>query len=73
MTTYVYETVPNQPGAAPRRFEVRQSMHDAPLTRHPESGEPVRRVIAGGYGVITQKAAPPPRPCGGQCACHAGN
>lgn len=73
MTTYVYETVPSQPDAEPRRFEVRQSMHDAPLTRHPETGEPVRRVIAGGYGVITQKAAPPPTPCGGQCACHARN
>jgi predicted nucleic acid-binding Zn ribbon protein len=73
MTTYVYETIPSQPDAEPRRFEVRQSMHDAPLKRHPETGEPVRRVIAGGYGVITQKAAPPPQPCGGQCACHARN
>lgn len=70
MTTYVYETVPANPGAETRRFELRQSMHDAPLTKHPETGEPVRRVIAGGYGVITQKAAPPPPPCGGQCACH---
>lgn len=73
MTTYVYETVPDQPGVEPRRFEVRQSMNDQPLTRHPETGEPVRRIIAGGYGVIAQRAAPPPRPCGGQCACHGMN
>ena len=33
MTTYVYETIPQKPGAEPRRFEVRQSMADAPLTR----------------------------------------
>ena len=73
MTTYVYETVPQEPGEQPRRFEVRQSMHDAPLQRHPETGEPVRRVIAGGYGFIAQKAAPPPGPCGGQCACFGQN
>ena len=73
MTTYIYETIPRKPGAAPKRFEVRQSMHDAPLTRHPETGEPVRRVIAGGFGFIAQKAAPPPPPCGSQCACHGLN
>ena len=27
------------------RFEVVQSMSDEPLTKHPESGKPVRRVI----------------------------
>jgi hypothetical protein len=26
-------------------FEVRQSIHDAALTKHPETGEPVERVI----------------------------
>jgi len=73
MTTYIYETVPKRAGEKPRRFEIRQSMQDAPLTKHPETGEPVRRVIAGGYGVISQKAAPPPHPCGAQCACHGTN
>lgn len=73
MTTYVYETIPETAGAAPRRFEVRQSMNDAPLTRHPETGEPVRRVIAGGFGFIAQKAAPPPQPCGAQCGCYGAN
>ena len=73
MTTYVYETIPQQPGEAPRRFEFKQSMRDAALTKHPETGEPVRRVIAGGYGVVTQKAAPPAQPCGSKCACHGMN
>jgi predicted nucleic acid-binding Zn ribbon protein len=73
MTTYVYETIPQKPGEAARRFEVRQSMQDAPLTRHPETGAPVRRVIAGGYGFIAQKSAPPPAPCGSQCACYGDN
>ena len=73
MTTYIYETIPQKAGAKPQRFEVRQSMNDAPLTRHPETGEPVRRVIAGGFGFIAQKAAPPPQPCGSQCACFGSN
>ena len=73
MTTYVYETIPKNPGAEPRRFEVRQSMQDAPLTKHPETGVPVRRVITGGFGFVAEKAAPPPTPCGSKCACHSLN
>jgi len=73
MTTYVYETIPQKAGAEPRRFEVRQSMNDVPLTSHPETGEPVRRVIAGGFGFIAQKSAAPAAPCGGQCACFGNN
>jgi predicted nucleic acid-binding Zn ribbon protein len=73
MTTYVYETIPTKAGEQPRRFEVQQSMQDAPLTKDPETGAPVRRVIAGGYGFIAQKAAPPPQPCSSQCACYGQN
>ena len=73
MTTYTYETIPQKPGQRPVRFEVRQSMQDAPLTRHPETGEPVKRVITGGYGLMTQKSAPPPAPCGSQCGCFGQN
>ncbi len=73
MTTYVYETIPQKPGAKPKRFEVQQSMKDAPLTQHPDTGEPVRRVIAGGFGFIAQKSAPPAQSCGSQCACFGQN
>lgn len=73
MTTYVYETIPQRPDETPERFEHRQSMADAPITHHPRDGRPVRRVIAGGYGFIAQKAPPPPAPCGAQCACHGRN
>ena len=52
MATYVYETIPQQAGEPVTQFEVKQSMKDAPLTRHPESGKPVKRVIVGGYGLI---------------------
>ncbi len=72
MATYVYETIPHKPGQKPVQFEVSQSMNDDPLTKHPQTGEPVRRIISGGYGLITQKAQPPP-PCGNQCACFGQN
>ncbi len=48
--TYVYETIPKKKGQKPKRFEVVQSMKDDPLTKHPETGEPVKRVISGGSG-----------------------
>jgi hypothetical protein len=44
MITYVYETLP-QPGKKVRRFELLQSIKDAPLTKHPETGEPIRRCV----------------------------
>ena len=77
MATYVYETVPLQPGETPRRFEVLQGMRDAPLTRDPATGGPVRRVITGGYGFMgvgakAMPGEPAPVPCAPGCACHAG-
>lgn len=53
MATYVYETVPTNPEEKPRRFEVQQKMSDPPLKVDPQTGEPVRRVITGGSGLVT--------------------
>lgn len=50
MPTYIYESTPTD-GTAPERFEVVQRMTDEPLVKHPQTGEPVRRVIAGGLGI----------------------
>ncbi len=70
MTTYVYETIPDKKGAKPRYYEVRQSMNDEPLTKHPETGEPVRRVILGGYGILRKSACGAPSACGcGTAGC----
>lgn len=44
MPIYVYETLLPD-GTAGDRFEWMQKMSAPPLTEHPESGEPVRRVI----------------------------
>ncbi len=53
MATYVYETIPAQPNESPRRFEVQQKMSDPPLTKDPQTGLPVRRIITGGSGLVT--------------------
>jgi hypothetical protein len=45
MPLYVYEVVLPD-GSGGEQFEVMQKMTDAPLNTHPETGEPVRRVLA---------------------------
>ena len=44
MPMYVYEVVLPD-GTGGEQFEVFQKMADAALTKHPETGEPVRRVF----------------------------
>jgi len=72
MPIYVYETM----GKTKRRFEVKQSMKDAALKHDPETGEPVQRVITGGYGLIEKgKGKTGGKPtssgsCGSGCGCH---
>ncbi|WP_038167789.1 hypothetical protein [Verrucomicrobium sp. BvORR106] len=75
MATYTYETIPQTEGETPKRFEIKQSMRDAALTLHPETGEPVRRVITGGAGLmgVGQTATVSSGGgghCGTGCGCH---
>lgn len=74
--TYLYETIPGSEGEEVRRYEIRQSIHDPALVRHPETGEPIRRVIVGGLGLITGKAGrsgqPNGKPAHRGCGCGAG-
>lgn len=76
MTTYVYETIPQKAGEKPRYHEIKQSMSAAPLTKHPETGEPIRRVVLGGFGVLSSGKAGGQTPssggscCGPNCGCH---
>ena len=47
MATYIYETVPDFPDVPVRRFEIKQSMMDAALTRARRQRKPrVERVAA---------------------------
>ena len=72
MTTYVYETIPSKPGQKPRFFEIKQSMKDAPLTKHPETGDPIRRVVLGGFGVLQSGAKSKPAADAGNYGCGPG-
>lgn len=71
MPTYVYETIPQQEGEEPERFEVKQSMLDDALEVQPETGKPVRRVITGGIS-IPRKLASTVATTGDDCCptCH---
>lgn len=77
MATYLYQIVAADADAPPETFEVRQSMLDAPLTSHPDTGQPIRRVLTGGFGLMKMRASGttvPTRADGhsGQCCpgCH---
>jgi predicted nucleic acid-binding Zn ribbon protein len=71
MPTYVYETIPAKSGGKIEQFEVQQSMKDAPLKKHPETGQPVRRLISGGYGYVSRQgsSANDGHSCGHGCGC----
>jgi hypothetical protein len=61
MVTYVYETLPRA-GKTVRRYEIQQSIKDAPLTKHPTTGEPIRRCIVLGPADPFVRAATLERP-----------
>ncbi len=74
MPTYIYETIAAD-GAPGERFEISQRMSEAALTTHPETGEPVRRVISGGLAldkVGETRIGRAPR-AGGSCAPGCGH
>ncbi|MDZ4404558.1 zinc ribbon domain-containing protein [Prosthecobacter sp.] len=73
MPTYVYETIPQFEGEPTKRFELRQSMKDAALTQHPDSGQPIRRVPIGGTGLMGASSSSQSSgsgSCGSGCGCH---
>jgi hypothetical protein len=72
--TYIYRTIPGNPSAPSRRFEIRQAMSESPLTHDPETGEPVERVITGGLPPLTAPTGGEEPTisggCGPTCGCH---
>ena len=69
MTTYVYENIPEKPGQKPTYYEIKQSMKDAPLSKHPETGVPIRRVVLGGFGVLKSGGKTQPAGTNNGCGC----
>ena len=75
MPTYIYETVPAKKGARVKRYEIRQSIKDAALTQHPETREPIRRVLADSVSVLTSSSSSSSGPAHRHthsCGCGAG-
>jgi predicted nucleic acid-binding Zn ribbon protein len=75
MATYIYETIPSKPTEKPKRYELKQSMNDAPLAKHPETGEKIRRVLSGGFGLMSKGGTASAAPsgghrCGSPGCCH---
>ena len=63
----------NHPGQRRRLrwyFEIKQNMKDAPLTEHPETGQAIRRVILGGFGILKSEKSSPAS--SGTCGCGPG-
>ncbi len=72
MITYVYETIPQQPRAKTRYYQIAQNAGAPSLTAHPQTGEPIRRVNLGELGELTlpeakcspEEPSASPRECG---------
>ena len=69
MPIYVYETIPAKTGEKPSIYEIRQSMKEEPLTVHPETGEPIRRIILGGFGILSSTDGKGSSGCRPGCRC----
>lgn len=54
MPIYVYETIPSSDSDKPIQFEVLQGMSEEKLTVHPETGQPIRRVITAGLSIVSK-------------------
>lgn len=76
MPIYAYESIPRNSGDPVRQFEIRQCMDDPPLDKHPETGEPIRKVYAafavGGSGATGREAATRSYSHGSGCGCCGG-
>lgn len=71
MPIYIYESIPQTPGEQPRYYEIAQRMTDEPLTRHPETGVPLRRIFRGGFSVGMSRR--PSGSSGGCCGPSSGS
>jgi len=47
MKTYIYETIPSGCCETPKHYEIKQEETAPALTKHPETGESIRRVMIG--------------------------
>ena len=55
MPTHIYETIPESCCAEPKHYEIEQNENDPPLTKHPQTGETIQRVVLGGQVLVKQE------------------
>jgi predicted nucleic acid-binding Zn ribbon protein len=67
--TYLYESVSAAAGEVTMFFEIEQSVTEMPLTRHPETGVAIRRVILGGWGLPAVRGGGGSSEPGAACDC----
>jgi predicted nucleic acid-binding Zn ribbon protein len=72
MPTYVYETIPASKGEESRRYEFKQSIKDPAFVKHPQTGEPIKRIIAGSVSVLTSVQGGHMHTHTPSCGCGAG-
>ena len=72
MPTYIYEIIPDNPSLEVTTFEYKQGINDKPITVHPETGQPVRRVITGGFtlGSFNQNSSSASSCCSSGSCCN---
>ncbi len=68
MPVYEYEIL-NQDGTVVGVLEVEHKMSDPPLVRHPETGEPLRRVLSATFAHTSSGASSELQPGCGNGAC----
>ncbi len=59
MPTYAYETIPKDSTEEPVRYEIKQRITEDALIKHPETGQPIRRIITGGALISSSKGESP--------------
>ena len=64
MPTYIYESLPESCCQEPEHFEIEQAADAAPLTQHPETKAPIKRVVIGGQELVKGNSC-----CGGGGEC----
>ncbi|MBK1883754.1 zinc ribbon domain-containing protein [Luteolibacter pohnpeiensis] len=72
MPTYQYETIPTEDYPEVRAFELKQSMKEAPLSCDPKTGQPVRRVISGGFRPMGLRGRSSPTVAAPSCSHDGG-
>ena len=66
MPAFIYESVPESCCQEPEHYEIEQEADAAPLTHHPETNLPIKRVVIGGQALVKADGA------GGSCCCKPG-